>query len=270
MTTDSLFFESPSKEFADSLFQAMQVVGNNTDEFSGPSLLITVISAIASILTIFGIGTILYEWFKRKINKDCQRRIIMDMIRHMFTNNSMSEAIRLKMSKEPEGSTLREGILERFCFLDSDIELSDMNFTAKSYETLHSIKLRLKNYNSVARMAEKHFTDPDCPKKIRIEDLDDIWERSVRLTKAFLEYARLIRLGLDEQDIQQYILQYHQEQDRIPAWENAHILDSGLTVPDRARSRRAFYDDAPYGLTQTLDTCIRYRSNIVKFRRKES
>ena len=209
MITDSLQrFEAPSREFADSLYKAVQVVGDHTDEFGGWALGVTIISLLASIATIAGILVLAIEWWKRKVNKGCQRRILLDIIRHMFTNNSISEGIRLKYP--PSGRcVLKEGLLERFCFLDSDIELSNMNFTEKSYDRLHSLRLRLKNYNSVAMLAEKHFTDPDCPREERLEDLDDIWKRSIRLTVGFMKYADMVGLNITSKDISDYYKRLH-------------------------------------------------------------
>ena len=260
-----LQIESLSREFADSLYHAVQIVGDHTDEFSGCSLLVTLVSLVASLMTIFGIWTFFKEWKKTKVEEGCQKRIIMDMIRHMFTNNSISEVIRLKYP--PEGkSVLKEGVLDRYCFLESDIELKNMDFSEESYEYLHSLKLRLKNYNSVAIIAERHFTDPNCPKSVRLEDLNDIWERSIRLTEGFLEYAKAVGLNLSKKDISDYIRTYHNKEDRIPAWKKENIINYKLILPPRKGTGRSYYDKEPYLLGDILDTCIRYRASIIYFR----
>ena len=266
MLPDSLQFETPSKEFADSLFKAVNVVSDHTNEFAGWSLVVTIITLLASLATIIGIAALIIAWRKRIVNRRCQKRIIMDMIRHMFTNNTISEVIRLKHPKTGK-AVLKEGVMERYCFLDSDIELANMNFTAKSYERLHSLRLRLKNYNSVVLVAEKHFTDPNCPIDIRMEDLDDIWERSARLTNGFLEYANKVGLHITKNDISTFIRVYHNEQDRIPAWKAANQLDEDVDLPNRDNTARAYYDKEPYNLQDIVDTCIRYRSGFVYFRR---
>lgn len=268
MLPDSLQIETHSKEFADSLFKAVNVVGDHTNEFAGWSLVVTIVTLLASLATIIGIAALLIAWRKRIVNKECQKRIIMDMIRHMFTNNTISEVIRLKYPKTGK-AVLKEGVMERYCFLDSDIELANMNFTAKSYELLHSLRLRLKNYNSVVIIAEKHFTDPNCPKEIRMEDLDDIWERSARLTKGFLEYSNKVGLHISQEDISTFIRLYHNEQDQIPAWKAANKLDKEMELPNRENTARAFYDRDPYNLQDIVDTCIRYRSGFVYFRKNK-
>ena len=80
MLPDSLQIETHSKEFADSLFKAVNVVGDHTNEFAGWSLVVTIFTLLASLATIIGIAALLIAWRKRIVNKECQKRIIMDMI----------------------------------------------------------------------------------------------------------------------------------------------------------------------------------------------
>lgn len=264
MIPDSL--PHPSKEFADSLFTVVNQVGDYTNEFSGGSLVITIVSLFASLVTILGLGSLFFALRKRRINKACQTRILMDMIRHMFTNSTISEVIRLKMSALPKGATLKEGVMERYCFLDSDIELSNLNFSAKSYEKLHSIKLRLKNYNSVARIAEKHFTDPKCPDTIRLADLDDLWERSIRLTEGIIQYAEKVGLQLDAGSIRKYIIDYHNQEDYIPKWIAGNKLNNDIVIPKREALPRSYYDgQGSPELTDIFDKCMRYRYGFINF-----
>ncbi len=53
-TSDSLYQEIPNKEFADSLFSAVNTVSRHTDNLQGFSGWVTWASFIASIITIIG------------------------------------------------------------------------------------------------------------------------------------------------------------------------------------------------------------------------
>lgn len=264
MSLDSLYIYNPSKEFSDSLFDAISEVSNHTNEFGGLSLWVTIITVISSIITIVGLVQLIRAIRDRKISKECQKKILLDLIRHNFTTNTHVEAIRCNMGDSSVGKTLKEGILERFCFLDSDLELSGMRFTDKSFEILHSIRELMRNYNSVAMIAERHFADPSCSDEIRVEDLDEIWDRAIELSKKILDYAEDAELGLSTKDANDYIRQYYMKPDRIPKWKKEGRLNMTVSIPDR--TKRPYYDKNPFDLTDIMDACIRCRINKAFFR----
>ena len=264
---DSLYFSSsPSEEFESSLFKAIGEVSQNTDAFTGMSLLVTIVSVVAALVTIFGLVSLLISFRARRVGKRCQRSIFLDLMRHIFTVLTHIEAIRAHMNNgNSKGKTLREGMIERFCFIDSDLELSGTRFTARSFEKLHSIREKMRNYNSVSMIAEKHFTDSICPEDIREEDLEDLWHRSRELAKDILEYTEKARLHLSETEISTYIRTYYNKEDRIPKWKKEGKIDMTAELPDRDQNH-ALFDQEGFGLTDIMDTCIRARLNKVRFR----
>lgn len=262
MVIDSLYQDIPSKEFADSLFRAVNVVSRHTDNLSGFSGWVTWSSFIASIITIIGLIMIGFEISERKSSIRCQKKIMLDLIRHFFTNNAISEVIRLKLSSNDD-VTLREGILQRYCVLDSDIDLGQLSYSSKSYEHLHSLRVKLRNYNISAMIAEKHFTDSDYPKDKKLADLDDILSRSIRLTEGFISFAKKRNMKLDDAVVKKYIRDYYMDEDRIPRWQNEGKIDYSIRIPLREPgTKRAFYDDN-YSLSDIEDLLIRERYSYV-------
>lgn len=263
MSVDTLSISYPSKEFADSLFNAVNTVSAHTDTLSGFPGWVTWFSFIASIITIIGLAMVGFEIYNRRTTKTCQKKIILDLIRHFLINNAISEVIRLKMEGKSTGSVLREGIMKRFCVLDSDIELGNLSYSSKSYELLHSIRIKLRNYNIAALCAEKHFTNPNCPNSVRLSDLDDIWDRSAKLTEAFMEYAKKRNMGIDKDAIRTYIKEYYEP--RIEKWKKDGKIDENLTIPIRDSETRTYYDKEPFELKDIVDQLVRVRYSYVSF-----
>ena len=192
-----------NQQFVDSLMRAVTVVESNTNSFEGFSLWVTVFTFTASLVTIVGFATIFYELWKSKTSRECQEKIILDLIRHMFVNSAISEAIRYRLSRNEYEH--KDGVLARFCVLDSDMALTNLPLTAKNYEQLHELQLLLRNYNSVAQYAEKHFADKELSAEQKMKDLDELVSRSVRLTNEFLAYAKHVGLRLDHSTVIDYI-----------------------------------------------------------------
>ena len=269
MQNDSFYQDIPTKEFADSLFVAVRTLNEHTDTMRGFSGCVTIFSFIASIITIIGLFMVGYELFKRHTSKRCQKSIILDIIRHLFTNNAISEVIRMKLQTNGN-KPLKDGIMQRFCVLSTDIELSQFSYSAKNYEQLHSLKIKLRNYNVAALSAERMMTDARCPLKMKMEELDDILYRSMRLTEGFLVFAKARRLRIDKKVVEKYITDYYNEIDRIPKWKELGKIDINAKIPERkSGSARAFYDDV-FGLKGIMNCVVRERISYVKFNPSKS
>lgn len=252
----------PSKEVVDSLLNIVQEISKNTDTLAGFSGWVTWFSFVASIITIIGLGVFMIEVRKFVVGRKCQKRIIQDLIRHLFINNVISEAIKIRLDES--NATIPKGILQRYCVLDSDIELQQLSFKAKNYEMLHSIRVKLRNYNISALEAEKHFTSSKSLKSIKLSDLDDIMTRSKRISKELIRYANSRYMRLSEDSIGKYIYEYYMDSERIPKYEREGKMDNSIVIPDRTGDW-AFYDNlineksCSFNLKEIEDKMIRYR-----------
>jgi hypothetical protein len=263
ITTDSLAqFDTHTKEFADSLFRAVKVVSDNTNSFDGISGVVTWISFAASTVTIIGLLLVCFEIYTRGTNVRCQKKIIFDLIRHLFTNNAISEVMRLKYPEFGKNTTLSKGIFLRYCVLDSDIELGQLSYSDRNYEMLHSLRLKLRNYNIAAQAAEEHWTDPICPIDIKMADLDDILHRSKKISEDFIEFSKSRRLRINHSTASQYIREYYEK--RIPKWKEENKIDYSIKIPNR-EGENAYYDGEDFKLKEIEDTLIRERYSYVKF-----
>ena len=246
----------------DSIYTAIDSIEKHNSAFN--------VWTIATVISLFAAFYGLYQFIlychDRYVEKKCQRKVFLDLFRHLFTNNTYAEAIRVNMKSEPPDKKLPEGILERFCFIDYDLGLNSKFFTSKSYERLHSLRVRMRNYNNICIIAERHFTNATYPNDVRINDLNEIWERSVELSNDILKYSGITGISLSTDEVGDYIRDYYTDTDRIPKWIKEGKLNQTVTLPDRLLEGRSYYDNYEFRLTDIMNYCIRCRINKVKFR----
>ena len=64
------------------------------------SSIVSYLTIIASIVTIIGIISIFGSMRRNVISRSCQRRIIIDLIRHFFVNMAIVEAVIHQLKKK--------------------------------------------------------------------------------------------------------------------------------------------------------------------------
>lgn len=249
-----LNFILPYEEYTENVVSSLQGVVENTDSFHGWSFWITCLTILSGVATIVTTYSLVLEINRRRTSKKCQAKIIKDLIRHFFVNNAISEVVN-HLITQPGNSQIifREGIFRRFCVLDSDIELGKLSFSEKNYDELHELQLLLRNYNITCLIAEKHFTSPDYSEKERLTDLNDIWERSTKLTERFLNFAKISNLAVTREIVSDYIRHHYTNIEVSTLNENEYIIECGKRAKG---SMRAYYDSHPYNLTKMFNDVI--------------
>jgi len=181
-------------------------VSLNTDSFGNNfSSFVTILSIVASIVTVIGLLALFLDISKRNISKKTQKKIIIDLLRHFMVNNAILESIwRHRKNKTPQIPI--EGTLCRFAALEDDTDIGRFSVKAKHYEKLHNICLSLRNYNSVVCMTDKHLHDSNYPQKALDEEIDSIFDRSIYLTKRLLELSKDVHcFKITEASFAQYV-----------------------------------------------------------------
>lgn len=156
------------------------------------------ISFLASIVTIAGFVSIFFYYKKIKISKECQQKIINDLIRHFFINCVIIEIIRARLEKEKFAVRPTDGVFSRFAVLDTDMCLDRFSVNSRNFEMIHEISLLFRNYNIVAGVAEKQFADDRIPNELKIQVLNDLFFRAVKATKLLFKLSNCLKLGVDE------------------------------------------------------------------------
>ena len=154
-------------------------------------------SAAVTIVIAFQIG-------RRRIYRKTQHNIILDLMRHLMVNSAILENIIPKIGT----SKPIEGTLSRFATLDNDLELSRFHPRARYYKELHNASLKIRNYNLMAAMTDKHMHTPGYPIQQLLEELNSLNERAMYIVLSLLQLSKKMyrRRHLVMDDFVEYIL----------------------------------------------------------------
>ncbi len=200
--TDTLRVIEKIEGFSEQLNQIVE----NTDAFKdGFSTFFTYSSLAASLVTVLGVLAVFIEISKRSVSNRRQKKIILDLLRHMMVNNAILEIVCERRSGL-NPSIPAEGTLERFATLDDDMNLCKFSAQAKNYEKLHNLSLLVRNYNSVVCHADKHLHDKNYPDNLMEKELNEIFKRSTRISDKLLEISKEMHLfPLTTKDFSRYV-----------------------------------------------------------------
>lgn len=169
------------------VLKELACINENTDSFTNVfSSVFTIISFAASLVTVIGIVLVFLEYKKRKVGKEWQKRIVLDLYRHFMMNNAILEVIRSKTEDFKLQVHPLEGVLSRFCTLESDADLGRFAVNEQNYEKVHELSLKIRNYNSFSILADRHICKPNYPKDIIRLEINEIFQRGVKISEGLL------------------------------------------------------------------------------------
>lgn len=236
----------------------LRKISENTDAWGdGLSIMLTVLTILASIVTIISLFGVAMELWKRKVSTERQELIIKDLIRHLLVNAAIMEVIRMKMAGKWGKLHPLEGIFSRFCVLDSDLQLVQIRVKDSEYTKLHSLSLFLRNYNIMSELAEKHFNDPKYDPKEKELELDELLKRTIKITNEFLELSEKANLKINKKCVEDFIKKHYREKQL----KRTEPLPD-IQLPVRAGDR-AFYD-IKFDLKDIYDFCILDRYDDIR------
>ena len=198
--------------------------------------LVNAVTILGSIVTISGLIMIMIELHKRKVTKSCQAKVILDLIRHFLINNVIMQALYLKIEGKMDKLKPLDGLFDRFAILESDLDFSQFRINDKIYERIHQCSLYLRNYNIAVRNAEKIFKDSNYPEEVKKDILNDIFQRSITLTKDLLKISNARDLKV-EKKVKKYLADRNTHE--IEKFKNKNIIK--LDIEDVPIGNR-FYD----------------------------
>ena len=149
------------------------------------------IAILASVVTIAGFITIYGFFRKRTLNNKRRKSVVLDLTRHFFMTNSIAESIILKLYETDEKRP-HEGVISMFATLDDDLNLNRFTNSVDYYDDVHRICEHIRNYNSIAHMADRKCADPSYPKhKIR-KDMEDLVKRSITISEELIDICNVL------------------------------------------------------------------------------
>lgn len=254
------------------MLSKLEQIGENTNSFADWfSSSFTIISFVASLVTTFGILVFYTEYRRQKVGMEWQRRIVMDLFRHFMVNNSIIEVIRSRT----EDFTLQvhpiEGVLTRFSTLESDADLGRLAVNEHNYERIHNLSLKIRNYNLVASMADKHICDRSYPKDILKKEIDNLFFRGVEICDKLIELLTDSnkKNKLTDQDIIAYVTGKYSPKE-IDKWKSKGQYDEDFKILNRTDFPEHQYYDLidsihSFELTDTFNHLIRHQAMSIIF-----
>lgn len=243
------------KEQLDSIANHIYQISQNTDTwYNWLSSTISIASFVASVATIGGVLAIWWNWDKLMMTKNCQRAIILDLIRHMFINNAILEVVRCACEFHDYKCRPIEGVFARFATLESDTDLGRLSTNSKHYTQIHSVNSILRNYNIAVNIAEKHFADPNCPKEQKKDDIREIIFRSRRICQELITLGNDLGLKDSQALAIKHIRDYYSKKKTTPLSTNEKEC-----ILKRNSYQDHEYFDKDLGLTDVFDLIIKKR-----------
>lgn len=209
------------------------------------------LSSIASLITIFGVAGLFFYYRRLRISRKCRKNIISDLTRHIFVNCAIIEAIRLNMNRTNYRVRPADGVFLKFAFLETDNDLGRFSITSYKYNVIHELSLILRNYNIVASIAEKHFSDRDFPLEYKLKDLDELFSRGIDITKSLLDLGKEFGLNTGTCFLVQNII----KNKTLIRQGIYNVETSQCEILNRDRFENHSYYDT-IGLTKEFNECI--------------
>ncbi len=245
------------------LLEKTDEISHNTDAWdSFLSGAITLITLFAAIVTIAGLIMLIGEIRQRRFTKERQGLVIKDLIRHLFVNAAIMEALEIKSQGKWNEVRPVEGVFSRFCFLESDFLLADIRIADNQFLRLHSLSVFLRNYNIAAEIAERDFAKPSVPIEEKAALFEDLWGRTERIITELIELGATAGLltvtkknpNSARQDVATFIKDYYKK-------ENENIVPGPM--PER-KGVKSFFDASGFDLKDEFDKSITRRLDYIR------
>lgn len=161
---------------------------------------------IAFFLSFFSLGVGFYTFYAqkrtegntKKLSKDMQRALLVELTRHLYRNLVIIRTIRTKMTDIDYKGYPSEEHFEKLKIPMNNIHLDSFYGNDRHFQSMHNLYLNLRNYNEEIKVAEKHFVNPMLSKEVKEEDLDTLEFKVFFLTERILETIYRIWGNVDD------------------------------------------------------------------------
>lgn len=175
----------------------LEQIANNTKYDWFPGFVMSIFALIFSFISVrFTIRT--YNSQKETerntglLNMSEQRRLLVEMVRHLYRNMVVSYSIEVKMRAKDFTVYPSEEHLQKMKVELTDIHLNLFYRSDKEHQDMNKLYMELRNYNTELDIICDHFRNPDIDPITKERDLRTLCFKCNHLTKRITKVISLI------------------------------------------------------------------------------
>ncbi|MDE6556444.1 MAG: hypothetical protein K2K55_05715, partial [Duncaniella sp.] len=149
------------------------------------AFLIAGLSLLVSVYTLYSQRKT--EGNTKKLSRDMQRKLLNELVRHLYRNLVIIYTMRTKMNDIGFDGYPSEEHFDKLKIPMNNIHLDSFYGEDANFQTMHNLYLNLRNYNEEIEVAKKHFVDPSLSRATKEEDLDTLEFKVSFLTERIIE-----------------------------------------------------------------------------------
>lgn len=251
---------------------------------------------IAFFISFFSLGVGFYTFYAqkktegntKKLSKDMQRALLVELTRHLYRNLVILKTMRTKMVDIDYKGYPSEEHFEKLKIPMNNIHLDSFYGNDNHFQVMHNLYLNLRNYNEEIQVAERHFTNPVLSKETKEEDLDTLEFKVFFLTERILETIYRIwgcvddnitddnvrKESMDNNSENQKLKEDVRKQIQVAlkgltnASKNIDVEGSGIFKPVSVEELKATSYSRLYNETELTELCEALNNDIKEERKK--
>lgn len=197
-------FLIPITDTPDSVLQKIE---ENTHFSLMPGKITFIISVIALVAAVYSAWYTwkTYRYQKQteentsRLSKSEQRRLLLNMIRHLYRNMVVSYSIKVKMIACNFNSYPSEEHLQKMKVMLGDIHLNLFYKNDIEHRMMNTLLMELRNYNLEIDVICQHLKDRDIDEKTKERDLNTLCFKCYYLTENIVTIlSKIWNVGEDE------------------------------------------------------------------------
>lgn len=110
----------------------------------------------------------------KRVSQDAQRKLLNELLRHLYRNYVITYTMRTKMKDISYKGYPSEEHFEKLKIPMENIHLDVFYGEDEKFQLMHVLYLNLRNYNEEVEVALKHIIDPNLKRRTKDEDFDTL------------------------------------------------------------------------------------------------
>lgn len=128
----------------------------------------------------------------RRLTIDLQKKLLVDMIRHLYRNMVVTYTMKVKLEKCNYNAYPSEEHLIKLKIPMENIHLDIFYYEDKDYMAMYDLYLKFRNYNEEIELACRHLCAPDVRREVKERDMATLLFKPGFLTSKILTTLKTI------------------------------------------------------------------------------